>query len=155
MARSELFKRRSYNAWRAMKDRCSNPNHQYFHLYGGAGIKVCEDWLSYENFLSDMGEPSPGMQIDRIDSRLGYFKANCRWATPQQNAANRSGWGRYKTKGIYQRPSGRWAAVMRVSGKTITIGTFDTKEEAALAFDKAILEWHGEFALTNQMMGAI
>lgn len=155
MSQSPLLKLRSYNAWRALKERCNNPKHQNFRYYGGAGISYDPSWDKYQNFLSDMGEPAPGMQIDRIDSKKNYCKENCRWVTPIQNSSNRGGWGKYKTKGVFQRPSGNWAASMRVDGKTIVIGTFQSQSEAAKAFDIAIKEWHGEYAVTNEMLGAV
>lgn len=138
-----------------MKDRCLNPNHQQHKYYGAKGISVCREWLDYKNFLHDMGEPEAGMQIDRLDSSKGYYKENCRWATACQNSSNRAGWGRYKTKGVFQRPSGNWAAVMSVNNKSMVLGTFKTQQEAAEVFDKATLEWHGKFAVTNKMLGAL
>ena len=45
-----------YPAWRSMKERCLNPNHKRYKDYGGRGIKVCERWIVFDNFLEDMGE---------------------------------------------------------------------------------------------------
>lgn len=153
---SHLLSRRSYNSWRGMIERCTNPNAQHYHLYGGVGITVCDRWMKYAEFFTDMGEPpEKRMQLDRIDSTKGYSPENCRWATPSQNCANRRGWGKLGFKGVYQRPSRRYAAVMHVGGKTITVGTFDTPEEAAKAFDEATKARFGEFALTNAAMGRL
>lgn len=34
-----------YIAYRDMVSRCTNPKDKYYHLYGGKGIKVCQEWL--------------------------------------------------------------------------------------------------------------
>src|SRR5687767_3656879 len=39
-----------YEAWRGMRRRCEDPEHQAFKNYGGRGIKVCRRWLKFENF---------------------------------------------------------------------------------------------------------
>lgn len=79
----------TYSSWAAMIQRCTNANRQNFSYYGGRGIKVCEDWLRFENFLRDMGERPDGLTLDRIDVDGDYCAANCRWATRAEQARNR------------------------------------------------------------------
>lgn len=69
--------------------RCSYKNLPEYPHYGGRGIKVCERWHEFEDFLADMGEkPSQKYSIDRLDVNGNYEKDNCRWATRIQQARN-------------------------------------------------------------------
>lgn len=80
-----------YNAWKDMITRCSNPQNESYHRYGGRGIKVCERWVqSFKNFLADMGKrPSSEHSIDRYPDKNGNYEfGNCRWATRKQQQRN-------------------------------------------------------------------
>lgn len=78
-----------YQAWGAMRERCSNPNIESYADYGARGIRVHERWLSFENFLNDMGpRPSPSHSLDRIDNDGNYEPGNCRWATRAEQNRN-------------------------------------------------------------------
>lgn len=85
-------KRTEYAIWRSMKARCANPKDRRFNDYGGRGIRVCDRWRnSYPAFLADVGRrPSSAHSIDRIDNNGHYEPGNVRWATPEQQAANKS-----------------------------------------------------------------
>jgi len=79
----------TYVIWAGMKQRCMNPKAPSYKWYGALGVRVCDEWLIFENFLKDMGERPIGMSLDRIDSNKNYCKENCRWATSKQQIRNR------------------------------------------------------------------
>jgi hypothetical protein len=79
-----------YERWKAMWQRCVNPNNKRWKHYGGRGISVCDRWKKFENFLADMGQPPKGLSIDRINNDGNYEPANCRWATAKQQRINSS-----------------------------------------------------------------
>jgi hypothetical protein len=80
----------TYETWHSMKLRCENPNHSNFEHYGAQGVKVCERWQKFENFLADMGERPMGKTLDRYPNQEGnYEPGNCRWADATEQANNR------------------------------------------------------------------
>ncbi len=81
----------TYRVWAAMLARCYNPNVQAYKYYGGRGIAVCDLWRhSFEDFYRDMGDRPNGRSLDRIDPDGPYAPLNCRWATPELQANNKS-----------------------------------------------------------------
>ena len=64
----------------------NNPKSKAYHRYGGRGIKVCERWLEFDNFIDDMGERlGSKFHLDRNDNDKGYHPDNCQWMTPKTN----------------------------------------------------------------------
>lgn len=79
-----------YKSWYQMRARCKYPSHIEYHRYGARGIKVCEQWESFERFFADMGpKPTPRHSIDRINNGGNYEPSNCRWADPFTQGANK------------------------------------------------------------------
>lgn len=74
---------RLYKTWCNMKSRCNTPSASKYEIYGGRGIKVCSEWLNFENFkdwaLSNGYHHD--LSIDRINSDGNYEPLNCRWTT--------------------------------------------------------------------------
>lgn len=79
----------TYRTWAAMVNRCTDSGSPNWIAYGGRGIGVCDRWLSFENFLEDMGERPEGKSIDRINVNGNYEPGNCQWATAEQQNNNR------------------------------------------------------------------
>jgi hypothetical protein len=77
-----------HSIWNGMRQRCNNPKNPRYHQYGGRGIKICDRWDSFKNFLTDMGILPNGMSLDRIDINGNYEPTNCRWATQFQQSNN-------------------------------------------------------------------
>lgn len=81
-----------YQVWTAMKQRCQNPRSAEYFRYGGRGITVCPEWQDFEVFYRDVGDPGPGMSLDRINNDGDYEPGNVRWATRQEQVVNRGGY---------------------------------------------------------------
>lgn len=85
----------------------------------------------------------------RDDNRF----SNLRIASLQENGLNRQ---RYITntsghKGVCWHPKlGKWRARIQKYGKRVALGCYDTKEEAAAAYEKAAVEHFGEFNRGHQ-----
>lgn len=79
----------TYHTWHLMMRRCHDPENVAYPGYGGKGIQVCPEWHKFENFYRDMGDRPEGRVLGRFDDTKDFCKANCRWATHEEQVASR------------------------------------------------------------------
>lgn len=78
-----------YGVWADMVQRCTNPHRQFWRIYGGRGIKVCDRWRLFENFKDDMFPTyQHGLTLERKDNNGDYCPENCTWTTKQAQCLN-------------------------------------------------------------------
>ena len=146
----KVTKHREYWCWIDVRRRCLKPHHKEFPNYGGRGITIAEEWINdAEPFLTYLdevlGERPDGFLLDRIDNDGNYEPGNLRWASPSLSVANRRPLKKkphkrgveigghpnsHGLKWVRQQASGRFQGIYNYGGKKITVGTFDTPEEA-------------------------
>lgn len=92
----------------------------------------------------------PHEQADHINGNgLDNRRENLRLATKSQNNANRRISKNNKSgyKGVsWHKASGKWVAGIKVNGKSINLGGYDTPEQAHKAYCDAAIKYFGEFA---------
>lgn len=95
-----------------------------------------------------------GMVVDHINGNtLDNRRENLRVCTNAQNLTNtRKKTSNTKYKGVH-RQKGRtnYMAVIGHGGKCIYLGTFETEELAAQAYNDKAIELHGEYASLNEV----
>lgn len=79
----------TYASWQMMKNRCLNPRAGDYAYYGGRGITVCDEWMTFDGFLAAMGVRPDGLTLERTDGTKGYNPTNCKWASKTEQARNR------------------------------------------------------------------
>lgn len=84
-----MSRTREYKVWSGMIERCNNPKRSGYIHYGGRGIKVCERWMTFENFYSDVGAIPDGATLDRVNVNGDYAPGNVRFATWSQQRRNK------------------------------------------------------------------
>jgi hypothetical protein len=105
--------------WCEIVARCTNPRHKSYADYGGRGITVCQRWMRFETFISDMGpRPSGKHTVERVDNDAGYQPENCVWALQAQQAVNKRN-NRHITHDGQTLTVSQWAAAVGLKAATI------------------------------------
>lgn len=82
-----MTKTPEFRSWRAMWERCTDPNNKRFHLYKDRTPPP--EWRSFEVFYAELGpKPSSKHSVERIDNGKPYGPGNCRWATAAEQSRN-------------------------------------------------------------------
>ena len=97
-------------------------------------------------------QPPKGMQTDHINrTRSDNRRSNLRVCTSSQNQ-----WNQHKIRGSsrfkgvsWHKIGKKWQAQIIKNQKHIHLGRFDSEEDAARAYNKAALNYFGEFARLN------
>lgn len=82
-----------YRKRRDMINRCTNPNVDRYHRYGGRGINVCETWLNHPHKFIEWAVENgwkEGLTIDRICVDGDYTPSNCKFSTPKEQHYNKT-----------------------------------------------------------------
>lgn len=118
------FRKKLRVIWSNMMARCylNSPNFPTYEKYGGRGIRVCDEWHIFDNFLKDMGGTySEGLSLDRINVHDNYYKGNCQWATKKEQGFNKTNTIYLTINGVTKR-IGEWAKETDVSIATMKSG---------------------------------
>lgn len=131
-------RKRLYNIWRGMRQRCTNPKATSYIDYGGRGISVDSDWDTFPAFqewaLSNGYQTH--LSIERRDVNLSYQASNCYWADNTIQACNKRKRTGKTSAFIGVAPNrDRWQAYVDYKGKRINLGTYDSTQEAAVVRD--------------------
>lgn len=117
---------RLYHTWNGIKQRCINPNSHSYSNYGGRGIKVCEEWLVFDNFRKwaeengyDPNAPAQECTLDRIDSNGNYCPENCRFASRKEQDNNKRNCIWVANNGGETHNLTQWAEILGIKRSTL------------------------------------
>lgn len=130
------------------------------------GLKNKKQIKMHREIMRHHGLLDESKQIDHKDRNgLNNQKYNLRNATHAENQRNKKASGtsqylgvhwhnvtiKYNSKkfGLRKYHSSKWRAAININGKTKHIGSFKNEQDAALAYNKAAIVYHGEFANLN------
>jgi hypothetical protein len=96
-----------------------------------------------------------GLSVDHVNGeKLDNRKSNLRIVTHSQNMFNTKRYSTNKSgyKGVsWHTLRNKWRARLHYKGTEVHIGLFESKEEAALAYNKKAEEMYGEYARLNEI----
>ena len=141
----EDFKILSKNRWYVMESR------------GNAYASGCINKKRYVKMHRFLMKPKNSNVVDHINhNTLDNRRGNLRICTRSQNSRNKTAWLKVKKKSKYKGvtfekrcPLHPWRVRIKTNSGRIHIGYYATQIEAAKDYDRAAIQYHGEFAYTN------
>ena len=131
-------KKRLYQIWKHMQERCYNEKNSRYYDWGGRGIRVCDEWLnSFEAF--ETWTLANGYQddltIDRINNNGNYEPNNCRWTTMKIQNNNK----RNTLKNSIISIDGEDRTVIEwCKQNNISYGTFKSRRQKGASMEEAV-----------------
>lgn len=114
-----------YGVWCAMKRRCNTPSVPEYELYGGRGIKICDEWMEFPPFQKwayetgyDPDAKRGECTLDRKDVNGDYCPENCRWVNTEVQCNNKRNSKLYYFDGAYHNLS-EWADITGADIRTL------------------------------------
>ncbi len=133
----------------------------YYNHHSNGGYAIRTDYTNgkrtvymHRVILERKGFKNFANTDHRNRDKLDNQRKNLRPATVKQNQCNRDMQSNNTSgyKGVYWHKRDRnWQAYIQVNGKRIYLGYYDNLKEAAQAYNKAALKYHGEFARLNKV----
>jgi len=147
-------KTRLYNIWSHILDRCENQNSKEYRIYGGRGIKVCEEWHDLDVFFewALANGYDDNLTIDRINVNGNYKPSNCRWATrkTQNNNTRRNHVIEYNGE---RKTLAQWSEILGIDYKVLTYRIhhgWSTEKAFTTETTPAFIEYNGEKKLISE-----
>lgn len=148
-SRSAAHAAANWNSRYAGTEAATSLNDQGYRQAQIFGIRTRAHILAWAIHYGEVPEADiDHVNGDRSDNRI----TNLRLATRSQNQCNRRSdtRGCVSFRGVSRSANGhRFIAYIKVERISRYLGTFNTPEEAAQAYDAAALQLHGEFAVLN------
>lgn len=153
----------TYKLWYNMLVRCYDIRSKDFEAYGNSGVRVCDRWLIYSNFLEDIVfipgynewvlNPS-GYNLDKDYRQLGipdnkkvYSLETCAFVKNSYNFALANLQRCYKFGVFFE--DGVYKALLIINAEPIFIGAYPTEEMASAAYINAFKIYTGYTPITN------